>query len=168
MLSGCTAAGATATDMDVRLRGSQTSVMCAGGTQWEEASEIRTSRGGRLAAGGILRGKFRRSDESHGAGLQESAPEGPLRVEATGQVGPSAGKVLWSARQCGAAVHGGIRALHLGVTFSTLSVLDFYTPQFVKSLLIVIFQASDTDAVQAFGRVLLFTKQNFTSARTGL
>lgn len=44
--------------------------------RWEEAAEIRTSRGGRLAAGGIFRGKFRRSDESRGAGPQESAPRG--------------------------------------------------------------------------------------------
>lgn len=46
----------------------------AGGPRWEEASEIRTSRGGRLAAGGIFRGKFRRSDESNRAGLGCRSP----------------------------------------------------------------------------------------------
>lgn len=55
-----------------------------------------------------------------------------------------------------------------GVTFLTLSVLGFYMPQFVKTLLgLLFFQASDTAAGQAFGGVV-FTKQNFTSAGTGL
>lgn len=116
-----------------------------GGTWWEEAAEIRTSRGGRLAAGGIFRGKFRRSDESRGAGPQDSAPEGPPREEATRQVGPSAGKVPWRERRCGAEVHLGKLALLLGAAFLTFPILGFD----VKSLsgLLFFFQASDTDAV---------------------
>lgn len=143
MLSECTATGATATDMDVRLRGSQTSAMCAGGTRWEEASEIRTSRGGRLAAGGIFRGKFRRSDESNrvGLGCRSPPPRGPLRVEATGQVGPSAGKVAWRERTAVWDRRAGGASTHYiwGVTFLTLSVLGFYMPQFVKTLFGLLF-----------------------------
>lgn len=107
MLSGCAVADATAADMDVRLQGSWPSAMLCSwepAGQWEEAAELRTSRGGQLAAGGIFRGKFRRSDESSGAGPQESAPEGPPRVEATRQVGPSAGKVPWKEQHCRAEV----------------------------------------------------------------
>lgn len=127
MLSGCTAADATAADMDVRLRGSQTRAMRAragrGGRKPLRSEP--PEAGGRLAAGGIFRGKFRRSDESRGAGPQESAPEGPPRVEATRQVGPRAGKVPWRERRCEAEVHRGKFALYLGVALLTFPVLGF-------------------------------------------
>lgn len=152
MLSGCTATGATTADMDVRLRGSGTSVMRAGGTRWEEAAEIRTSRGGRLAAGGIFRGKFRRSDESRGAGPQQSAPEGPPRVEETPAGGAQRRKGALERSAPGQAC----AAFGRGVESDIFDIprLEFlHGPIYENPFRAVVFQASDTDAVRTFGRV---------------
>lgn len=106
--------------------------------------------GERAAAGGIFRGKFRRSDESNRAGLgcRSPPPRGHCGWRRPGRWGPvqerCPGQNEWGQTCRGTSTH-----YIWGVTFLTLSVLGFYMPQFLKTFRTVIFQASDTDAVQA-------------------